>query len=153
MGKLLASHTGWKFLDVDKEIEKIEGMSIQEIFEKRGEEYFRKRELEVLVALAEEDRLVISTGGGLGSNPKAMEFMKTSGLVVWLMVDFHTFLKRCGEDPSRPLLKRSREHLLELFKRRSEVYSKAHVKVDATQDPKAIVEEIMHACKGEFFVL
>ncbi len=153
IGKLLANRLGWKFLDVDEELEKVEGMSIPQIFETRGEDYFRKRELEVLMDLAKEEKLVVSTGGGLGANLQAMEFMKSSGLVVWLSIDFEAFLRRCGKNPSRPLLKKSKDELLRIFENRSEAYRKAHLKLDGTLEPYAIVEEIIHACKGSFYIL
>lgn len=149
VGELLASRLGWNFLDVDREIEKIEGMSIPQIFDTKGEEYFRRRELEILMSLTEGEKLVISTGGGLGANPEAMELMKSSGLVVWLRIDFETFLKRCGEDLSRPLLKKGREELFKLFEKRSENYRRAHVELDGTLEAHLLVEQILHACKNK----
>lgn len=148
VGRLLASRLGWDFLDVDHELEKAEGISIPEIFELKGEEYFRRRELEILMGLAEGERLVVSTGGGLGADPQAMRFMKSSGLVVWLSIDFEGFLKRCGDDPSRPLLKRGREELIRLFEKRSENYRQAHLLLEASMEPSLLVERILHACKN-----
>ncbi|HAV40094.1 MAG TPA: shikimate kinase, partial [Aquificaceae bacterium] len=115
VGKLLSLRLGWSFVDVDEEVQRLEAMTIPEIFEKKGEDYFRRLEVSVLEALSQKENIVISTGGGLGANPYAMELMKSKGLVVWLKVEFDTFIERCGKDPSRPLLKRSREELLKLF--------------------------------------
>ena len=153
VGRLLADMLGWRFVDVDKEVERREKMSIPEIFETKGEDYFRRRELEVLMDLVKDEGLVISTGGGLGSNPKAMELMKTSGLIVWLRIDFETFLERCGKDPSRPLLRKSKEELLKLFESRSRIYAKAHLELDGTLYPSILAEEITRACKSYPFVL
>ncbi|MCS7170707.1 MAG: shikimate kinase [Aquificaceae bacterium] len=143
LGRLLSERLGWKFVDTDEEIEKLEGASIPEIFEKKGEDYFRRLELEVLSRLVKEKNLVISTGGGLGANPLAMDAMKGSGLVVWLNLDFQSFLKRCGNDPSRPLLKRDIEELLKLFKDRAKVYQRAHLALDATLKPEVLVEKLL----------
>jgi shikimate kinase len=59
----------------------------------------------VLEEFLEKERIVVSTGGGLGANPTAMEKMKSAGLVVWLDLDFDTFLQRCAHQEGRPLLK------------------------------------------------
>lgn len=153
VGRLLADMLGWQFVDIDKEVERIEKMSIPEIFETKGEDYFRRRELEVLMDLVKDEGLVISTGGGLGSNSKAMEIMKTSGLVVWLRVDFETFLERCGKDSSRPLLRKSREELHKLFESRSKIYAKAHLELNGTMEPFVLVKEITCACENYPFAL
>jgi len=153
VGKLLADMLGWRFVDIDKEVEKTEKMSIPEIFETKGEDYFRRRELEVLKELVKGEGLVISTGGGLGSNSQAMELMKSSGFVVWLRVDFGTFLERCGKDPSRPLLRKSKEELLKLFESRSKIYGKAHLELDGTIDPSLLAKNIIHACRNYTFTL
>lgn len=153
VGSLLANMLEWSYIDIDKELEKTEHMSIPQIFETKGENYFRKRELESLIELAKGEKLVISTGGGLGSNPEAMELMKSSGLVVWLRVDFETFLERCGKDPSRPLLKKSREDLLKLFESRSKIYGKAHLELNATLHPSTLAKEIIYACESQTFPL
>lgn len=148
VGRLLSSKLGWSFVDVDEEVQKREAMTILEIFEKKGEDYFRKLEMEVLEILSQKENIVISTGGGLGANPYAIELMKSKGLVVWLKIDFDTFLKRCGNDPSRPLLKRGKEELLKLFKERSKRYMQAHLILDSSLSPEELAEKILKVCKG-----
>jgi len=147
VGKLLSLRLGWPFVDVDEEVQRLEAMTIPEIFERKGEDYFRRLEVRVLEALSQRENIVISTGGGLGANPYAMELMKSKGLVVWLKVEFDTFIERCGKDSSRPLLKRSREELLKLFEERSQRYAQAHLTLDASLKPEEIVEEILKVCK------
>lgn len=142
VGELLAKGLGWDFIDVDKEIEKNEGMSIPEIFEKKGEPYFRELELRTLMELSRRDRVVVSTGGGLGANPEAMKLMKEKGMVVWLKVSFEDFLKRCGKDEGRPLLKLGEEKLRELLEERNRVYSQAHIEVEGG-DPSDIAGRII----------
>lgn len=64
-GKELAEDKGLPFWDLDECIEQREGRSISEIFEEEGEDYFRRREREVLHELCnEEDEFVLATGGG-----------------------------------------------------------------------------------------
>ncbi len=143
VGRVLSEKLGWEFVDLDEEIEKKEGMTIPEIFEKKGEPYFRRLELETLKEVASKERVVVATGGGLGANPEAMKLMKEKGLVVWIEVDFEEFLRRCGDDPSRPLLKMGEGKLRELLKRREAVYSKAHIRVKGKGNPERIAEEIL----------
>ncbi len=130
VGRVLADKLGWRFIDLDEVIEREERMSIPDIFAKKGEEYFRRLELENLKRVSEEEGVVVSTGGGLGANPKAMEMMKEKGLVVWLKVSFEEFLKRCGDDPSRPMISLGEENLRDLMRDREKTYAKAHVSID-----------------------
>ncbi|GAB6065085.1 shikimate kinase [Aquifex pyrophilus] len=151
VGRLLSSCLDVPFYDVDEEIVKRERMSIPEIFEKRGEEYFREIEFSVLRELSENENFVISTGGGLGANERAMEFMKEKGKVIYINVNFETFLERCGKDPNRPLLKRPLSEIKELFKKRKKVYEKAHIKVEGEKAPEEVVNEILSALEGDTF--
>lgn len=146
-GKWLSKSLGWDFVDVDEEVEREEGISIAEIFEKKGEGYFRRLEFEKLSFLSNRERVVISTGGGLGANPEAIKLMRSKGLVVWLKISFEAFFERCGEDSSRPLLKKGREELLSLFEERAKIYSQAHIALEAELSPESIVEEILRACR------
>jgi shikimate kinase len=143
VGRLLARSLGWEFADVDEEIERREGMSIPEIFETRGEAYFRELELKVLEEISRREEVVVSTGGGLGSNPRAMEMMKERGLVVWIDIDYEEFRRRCGNDPHRPLLRRGETALRTLLRERSRVYSEAHLKVEGWREPGEIVKLIL----------
>jgi shikimate kinase (EC 2.7.1.71) len=93
VGKLLADKLGYTFWDIDQVIEEREGKSIEEIFKSKGEEYFRSLERKVLEEFLGKERIVVSTGGGLGANPTAMEKMKSAGLVVWLDLDLKPFCK------------------------------------------------------------
>ncbi len=130
VGRLLAKRLGWRFIDLDKEIEEREGISIPEIFEQRGEEHFRELEMNLLRELSGVERAVISTGGGLGANPDAMELMMEKGLVVWLEVSFENFWRRCSSKRDRPLLKLGREGLEKLMEERGKIYSMSHLKVE-----------------------
>ncbi|MGC8852691.1 MAG: shikimate kinase [Hydrogenobacter sp.] len=142
VGKILAEKLGWHFYDIDEEAQKEEGMSVEEIFRVRGEGYFRNLELKILKRFLSEERVVISTGGGLGANQEAMHFMKEKGLVVWLDVSFDEFLQRCAGDKSRPMLKKTQEELKALYDQRRQRYSQAHLHIKAHKEPQKIAEEI-----------
>ncbi len=143
IGRMLAQELGWKFYDTDSVIETRESKSIAEIFRDKGEDYFRVLELETLKELSQESKVVISTGGGLGANEKAMHFMKSNGLVIWMDIDFKTFLERCSKSEDRPLLSKGIDFVKQLFDKRRDIYSLAHKRLDANKNPQSILEHIL----------
>jgi shikimate kinase len=144
VGRLLAKKLKIPFVDLDEEIEIREGLTIPQIFSLKGEEYFRKLELEVLKDVTYSlPTFVMATGGGLGANPLAMDFMKKHGKVVWLDIDFGTFKHRTGKDENRPLLKKSEKELKELFEKRKKVYSQAHFRVESQKSVEETVKKIL----------
>jgi len=148
MGKLLAKKLRIPFVDIDEEIQIREGLTIPQIFSLKGEEYFRRAEFEVLKEITQTlPAFVVATGGGLGANPEAMEFMKKYGKVVWLDVDFETFKKRTLRDKNRPLLKLPEEELKNLYQKRKKVYSKAHCRVKSQRSVEETLKKILD-CLG-----
>lgn len=148
MGKLLAKKLKVPFVDIDEEIQIREGLTIPQIFSLKGEDYFRKTEFEVLKEITQTlPTFVMATGGGLGANPEAMEFMREHGKVVWLDIDFETFKRRTHKDKNRPLLQHSEEKLKELFERRKKVYSKAHCRVESQKSIEETLKRIVN-CLG-----
>ncbi|NPB05496.1 MAG: shikimate kinase [Aquificae bacterium] len=144
VGKVLARKLKVPFVDVDEEVVLREGLSIPEIFALKGEGYFRRLEREVLRELSEKlPAFVMATGGGLGADEEAMEYMKSNGTVVWLDVDFDAFLRRTRQDPNRPLLKRPVDELRRLFERRRAVYSKAHYRVKSARSPEQTARRVL----------
>ncbi|MEO2152955.1 MAG: shikimate kinase [Aquificota bacterium] len=144
IGRLLAKKLKVPFVDIDEEIEIREGLKIPEIFVLKGENYFRKLELEVLKEITLSlPSFVMATGGGLGANPRAMEFMKKHGTVVWLDIDFDTFLRRTSKDPNRPLLKRGEEELKKLFEERKKVYSLADIRVKSQKSVELTLKKLL----------
>ena len=84
-GKELAKDKGLPFLDLDECVESREGRSISEIFAKEGEEYFRKREREILHEICNEaDEFVLATGGGTPCFFDNMDYMNQAGTTVFL---------------------------------------------------------------------
>jgi shikimate kinase len=107
-GRKLAERLRIPFADMDAVIEKQEGMSVQEIFSLKGEEWFRAKETEVLHQLGEEKGdMVISTGGGVPCFNNNMEFINSTGLSVYLKMSPEALVRRLtrSNKPMRPLLK------------------------------------------------
>lgn len=80
----LAQKLDKQFIDADTEIVKRTGISIPEIFEKSGEEGFRKIETEVLRNLGMQSGLVIATGGGCVTRPDNYDLLHQNGRIVWV---------------------------------------------------------------------
>ena len=115
VGKILAKKMGCQCVDLDKYIENTAGMSIPEIFDKYGEEHFRKLETEALAAFADIGG-VVATGGGALLSEENGKVAKRSGMVVFIDTYFNTCYGRIKNDPNRPIAYNStREQLLERF--------------------------------------
>lgn len=83
-GRLLADKLQYDFADLDLLIEEHEGMAITEIFARRGEDYFRKVEAELLENLFDQEKLVVACGGGTACFHDNMKKMKSAGITIYL---------------------------------------------------------------------
>lgn len=124
IGKLLAKRTGRLFIDTDNEIIKESGMTITEIFNKFGENYFRDLEHKILSKVKSIENHVISTGGGVILKLKNIKVMKNSGTIIFLDIDVETQLSRVRNKKNRPLLDRNNmaENLVNIKKERDYIY-------------------------------
>jgi len=104
IGKLIAKKLGREFVDLDEEIERRAGAVIPWIFDKEGEEGFRRRESELLRELASRDKQVVSTGGGVVLREENRDIMTRSGLVIFLNASVDQLYERTLKDKKRPLL-------------------------------------------------
>lgn len=104
VGRILARRLSKRFVDTDHEIEKRNGVTIPVIFEIEGEEGFRRREQELLADLAQEQGLVLSTGGGIVLKSENREVLRNHGFVVYLNARPELLADRTKHDRSRPLL-------------------------------------------------
>ena len=104
VGRCLAARLQHHFLDCDAEIERRAGRSVLELFERRGEPFFRRLEAEVLAALAVRRGAVLATGGGIVLAAANRAVLKRCGAVVYLRVSLDHALCRVGGSASRPLL-------------------------------------------------
>jgi shikimate kinase len=102
IGPILANTLGWDFFDLDKEVEKQEGMKIVELFERKGEEYFRKIETELLKKLSENDESIISLGGGAIASEVNFGIIKSSGKIIYLKSSPEMAYKRLRFKKDRP---------------------------------------------------
>lgn len=128
-GKWLAKNKEMKFTDTDAVIEAEEGISINEIFEKYGEEYFRNLETDLIERFLNEgsDNMVLSAGGGLAVRDVNRRLLKKLGNVVYLRATVDTLCKRLEGDGTRPLLKGGslRQRITGLMEKRELLYEDA----------------------------
>jgi shikimate kinase len=131
VGKTLARQLFKKFVDVDSIIEAEQNSSITDIFENKGEEYFRSLEQKCINELTQNKGQIIATGGGLPIYSSIPE----KSLIINIDADFDVILERLStkERNKRPLLQ-DESRARSLFDQRIDTYrEQAHFSVDANQ--------------------
>jgi shikimate kinase len=150
VGKRLASLLGCPFHDADEEIERSAQMSIPEIFDQFGEDYFRDGERRVIARLmaTHDGPCVIATGGGAFVDPETRALILGKALTVWLDSELDTLVERTARKDNRPLLRQgnARETLARLREARRDAYSQAPVHVMSGSGPH--VQTINNVLEG-----
>lgn len=150
VGRALAKKLHMRLVDVDEEIEKDQKMSINDIFGRQGEPYFREIETAMIKKLSQEKNIIISTGGGAVLKKENMEALKENGIVFCLNARVETILERTGRNENRPLLKVSnpKEKINELLAFRKPFYEQAGIMIETDgKSPIEVVQEIMETVK------
>ena len=148
IGKCLAEKLNLKFIDIDSTIEKFQQMSITQIFETKGEEYFRDIEREYIMSTF-EDNCVIALGGGAYEDEQTRRFLINS-LIIHLKTSPNIIYERIKNDKTRPLLKDQMtvEKITQIYNSRIENYEKADITIITdNKTPTEIVEAIMEVIK------
>lgn len=136
VGHKLAKELGMDYLDTDELIEKTEELSINDIFSKKGEPYFRNLETEVIKTLGDYDNFVISTGGGMVLRQENVKMLKEIGPLVLLWADPETVYQRVKSETHRPLLNVSdpRAEIKKILDHRTPIYNRVtDLKVDTSK--------------------
>ena len=133
IGRPLAKRLGLKFVDMDTEIERRCGVSVQQFFADRGEEAFRRLERELLRELTSAEDTVVATGGGVPCFFDNMELMNGAGVTVYFKLAPEKLAARLEHGKAkRPLLRgKSQQELVEYIRenleRREPFYSRARL--------------------------
>ena len=98
---------GFDKIEMDEQIVQEQGMSIPEIFEKKGEEYFRNLETELVRKISAMDNIVVSCGGGTVMRQCNVDEMKKNGTIVLLTAEPETVYERVKGSHNRPLLEKN----------------------------------------------
>ena len=147
IGRLLATSLKCSFTDLDTEIQISEGMTINHIFESRGEEYFRVCERALLRKTVIGEPTIISTGGGTAAYSDNMDWMKSRGKVIFLKARFETLLGRLSQNgmSHRPLVTSlNQDDLKAKYLDREKYYNQADIIIDCElfTAPDEIIYEI-----------
>lgn len=151
LGKILANKLGCAFVDLDQKIEADNGMSIPEIFERYGEEHFRRLERIAVEEVANRRGIVIATGGGTVKDPRNVELLKAGGIMICLTTSVDELLNRTAVKGERPVLdshhqsQGDRKAAIEkLLNDRQKFYDQADYKIDTTDwSPLKLVDDII----------
>ena len=151
IGMRVAERLKKTFVDMDREIESLNGMSVAEIFRRYGEIRFRSEESLMAKKLARQKDLVIATGGGTVLNSENVAVLKENGILVCLDADPADIQVRVNRKKgSRPLLKReaSLADIEELLQAREPFYACADIRVTTTgKSMNEIVDVIIASLK------
>lgn len=153
IGQALAEKKGYSFIDTDKWISNKMNAPISEIFDKKGEDYFRQLETKTIKKLSKSlDNTIISTGGGLSIKKENVPYLKNMGTVVFLKVSKETVISRLGKNKERPLLasENPEEKIETLLKERNPIYEQvADVIIDTNnKSVKELVDEVIKTLRG-----
>lgn len=132
IGKRLAYKLNLQFYDSDKIIEEREGLSVVDIYDYRGEEYFKSQELKVIKEIIGYGTVVLSTGGGSFLINELRELIKDKAISIWLRADIDTIHGRVARRNTRPLL--NAPNKLELIKKMIDESTKYYEEADITID-------------------
>ncbi|NOZ25694.1 MAG: shikimate kinase [Nitrospirae bacterium] len=146
VGQELARRLGRRLVELDEEIEKAEGLTINEIFSRFGEPYFRDRETDMVKRFSGQDNLVISTGGGVVLRDENMTALRKNGIIVCLKAAPETIHKRTSTSDERPLLNVDDplKKIRDLLAYRRPFYENADIVVETDAlSPAEIAEEIL----------
>lgn len=151
VGPLVARDLGYRFLDIDAEVERRAGASVRRLFETRGEAAFRELEAEVTRALDDARGVVVAAGGGWMVRPELRDRWPDA-VRVWLRADPETILARLGDaTASRPLLGDDPEAAVRrLLAEREVAYAEAEVTVRTDGlTPVQVARRVAEALRSE----
>jgi len=145
VGRFLSKKLGMSFEDLDTRIESRESLRISEIFNLKGEEYFRKIEENEGLNIIKEEEKVIALGGGTFINQKIRREIKKSCFSVWLDLAPKEIFNRVKKNKRRPLLinAKSIKDVEDIYLNRKKIYALADYRLNCdSKNKKEIANEI-----------
>ena len=148
VGRSLARHLGWRYADLDEDIESKAQKTIPEIFDEMGEQLFRRLESEMLQRrvhdVARGVPWVLSLGGGCFAQEQNFDLIQNHGVSIWLDAPIEMIKARIAGSSHRPLA-RDPAKFEDLFNSRRSCYEKAHYRIPVSSEGssgavKAILE-------------
>lgn len=130
-----------KLVEMDARIVEEQGMSINEMFDRFGEQHFRDVESKLIIDIGAEGNTIVSCGGGVVVRKENVENMKKNGRIIYLAATPQTIYERVKDSTDRPILNghMNIEYIEELMEKRRELYENAaDIRVDV--DGKTVTE-------------
>ena len=143
LARIVAKKHNLKFVDIDLNIKKKNSMTIAEIFEKKGENFFRKEEEKEILKSLKKNNCIIALGGGAFINKTIRENVLKDAISIWLDVDIETLDNRIKQNYKRPLLKKENNQvkLKEIYTLRKKIYELADHKIECDKLSKEKIAE------------
>ena len=146
IGKAVSKRLSMDFVDIDKVIEERLKLSIQKIFERKGEVFFRKLEEKITLEELKKNNRIISLGGGAFMNVKIRNYIILNTKSFWLDLNIEKLSKRLNTSKKRPLLvdKNIKLTLEKIYNERKRTYSLANYRIDCNNlNTSLIVKKII----------
>lgn len=131
----LAQRLNINFVDSDREIEKQEGLTVAEIFDQKGEDYFKKAEIKAIAKILTTRRpQVLSIGGNAFDDRNVRELIKERTISIFLEVEFDVLLERVMRRNTRPVLENGDKEaiLRDMYEKKTPIYRKADITINTT---------------------
>ncbi|MDO8577148.1 MAG: 3-phosphoshikimate 1-carboxyvinyltransferase [Candidatus Daviesbacteria bacterium] len=153
VAKLLSQKLNKPYVELDQLIVKRVGLTIPEIVEKYGWDFFRDKESEAVQDTSLNNGKIISTGGGVVTRPQNVDALKKNGLFIFLNASLETLIKRVGNNSNRPALtnrKTLSEEIEEILKQRNQLYRESADEIIDTNhlNPVEVTDKIITRLKG-----
>ena len=131
LGKIVAKNLGLSFIDTDEHIEKKNSMRVSEIFEKKGEKFFRLEEKREINKILKKNECVISLGGGAFVDKALRNNILKNSISIWLDLNIKILSQRVKWNKKRPLLKKTNnfEIIRDIYEKRKNIYKMANHKI------------------------
>ena len=143
LAKIVAKKLNLKFIDTDLNIEKKWSMKISEIFENKGEDFFRIEEEKEALECLKKNKIVLALGGGAFMNKNVRNSILKNSLSFWLDLNPKTIYERVKWNKKRPLLnhENTEEIIKRLYAERKDIYKLAKYKINCDKMKKEKIAE------------
>jgi shikimate kinase len=144
IGAMVSKKLNIPFIDIDNLIEEHTGMTVTEIFEANGENYFRNLEEKITIKSLKHKNVVVALGGGGFINDKIRKNVLTNHFSFWLNWDDLVLIKRIKGSKKRPLASTSTEQEIKaIINKRKKIYSKADFKINCNKLKKNEIVKVI----------
>lgn len=150
IGRELAKIMGRQFLDMDHLMEKRFSMTVNQIYDTRGETFFREEEKKLAFELIELRNKVISTGGGTLLDDEVRQAFRQNGIMICLTADYNELVERLSRTDKRPNLRGEniQEKITRLLLERRDIFDQIPIKINTTNNtPKETAGKIIQLFK------